>query len=246
LLRYLDKKDTLKSFRTTDGKVISTFQVIENAINDVLGRDRSNKSGLYLSLLNEIKTDKNKVTGKYDWKISSASLYPILELYFADKLKEKGIQSAKDLKELSNDSIVELIHGLFANDVKLMQAKVSKVTGGNTTTTEVAESEKSVTKLSEVWDKAAAGKGLKKFATEVKKDVSNVVNVLQEYFDTHTDEYPGKVTVKIQYHTDKPGIKGVKATYINPAGTKESTEPKQITISFPFTTLGDFHGYGYD
>jgi len=119
-LKYLDEKNTLKSFKTADGKVISTFQVIENAINDILGRDRSNKSGLYLSLLNEIKTEKNKTTGKYDWKISSAGLYPILELYFADKLKEKGIESAKDLKELSNDSIIELIHGLFANDVKLM------------------------------------------------------------------------------------------------------------------------------
>ena len=246
LLKYLDEKNTLKSFKTADGKVISTFQVIENAINDILGRDRSNKSGLYLSLLNEIKTEKNKATGKYDWKISSAGLYPILELYFADKLKERGIESAKDLKELSNDSIIELIHGLFANDVKLMQAKVSKVTGGETTTTEVAESEKTVTKLSEVWDKATVGKGLKKFATEVKKDASNVVTILQEYFDQHVEDYPGKVTVKLVYHTDKPGVKGIKATYINPAETKENTTAKQITISFPFTILGDFHGYGYD
>jgi hypothetical protein len=51
---------------------------------------------------------------------------------------------------------------------------------------------------------------------------------------------------KLVYNTDKPGIKGIKATYINPAETKENTTAKQITISFPFTTLGDFHGYGYD
>ena len=106
--------------KTEDGRVISTFQVIENAINDILGKDRSNKSGLYLSLLNEISTEENKATGRYDWKISSANLYPILELYFADKLKEAGIPNAKSFKELSNDSIIKLIHELFANDVKLM------------------------------------------------------------------------------------------------------------------------------
>jgi hypothetical protein len=72
------------------------------------------------------------------------------------------------------------------------------------------------------------------------------VTILQEYFDQHVEDYPGKVTVKLVYNTDKPGIKGIKATYINPAETKENTTAKQITISFPFTTLGDFHGYGYD
>lgn len=243
LLRYLDEKDTLKSFKTEDGKVISTFQVIENAINDILGKDRSNKSGLYLSLLNEISTEENKVTGRYDWKISSANLYPILELYFADKLKEAGISNSKSFKELSNDSIIKLIHELFANDVKLMQAKVSKITGGNSQTIKTEESEKNITKLSEIWDKASEGKGLKKFATEVKKNPNNVVQILQNYFDSHTDEYPNKVNVKIVSNQKNTSV---KATYVKPAETKENITAKQITIEFPFTTLGNFHGYGYN
>lgn len=243
LLKYLDEKDTLKSFKTGDGKIVSTFQVIENAINDILGKDRSNKSGLYLSLLNEISTEENKATGRYDWKISSASLYSILELYFADKLKEVGITNSASFKELSNDSIIKLIHELFSNDVKLMQAKVSKITGGNSQTIKTEESEKNITKLSQIWDKASKGKGLKKFATEVKKDATNVAQILQNYFDTHTDEYPNKVKVKAVFN--KEGI-SVKATYIKPAETKESITTKQITIEFPFTTLGNFHGYGYN
>lgn len=243
LLRYLDEKDTLKSFKTEDGKIISTFQVIENAINDILGKDRSNKSGLYLSLLNEINTEENKATGRYDWKISSTNLYPILELYFADKLKEAGISNAKSFKELSNDSIIKLIHELFANDVKLMQAKVSKITGGNSQTIKTEESEKSITKLSEIWDKASEGKGLKKFATEVKKNPNNVVQILQNYFDSHTDEYPNKVRVKVVSNQKNTSV---KATYVKPAETKENITAKQITIEFPFTTLGNFHGYGYN
>lgn len=243
LLRYLDEKNTLKSFKTEDGRVISTFQVIENAINDILGKDRSNKSGLYLSLLNEINTEENKATGRYDWKISSASLYPILELYFADKLKEAGISDSKSFKELSNDSIIKLIHELFANDVKLMQAKVSKITGGKNQTVKTEESEKNITKLSEIWDKASEGKGLKKFATEVKKNPNNVVQILQNYFDSHTDEYPNKVSVKVVSNQKNTSI---KATYVKPAETKENITSKQITIEFPFTTLGNFHGYGYN
>lgn len=243
LLKYLDEKNTLKSFKTEDGRVISTFQVIENAINDILGKDRSNKSGLYLSLLNEISTEENKATGRYDWKISSASLYPILELYFADKLKEAGISDSKSFKELSNDSIIKLIHELFANDVKLMQAKVSKITGGKNQTIKTEESEKNITKLSEIWDKASEGKGLKKFATEVKKNPNNVVQILQNYFNSHTDEYPNKVSVKVVSNQKNTSI---KATYVKPAETKENITSKQITIEFPFTTLGNFHGYGYN
>ena len=144
LLTYLDSAKEFKSFKNKDGKVISTAKFLDTYISRLIGISGSNKSGVYMALYNEADVD-NKGYNKFNWKFNSTNLFKVLKVYYEDALKEIGVESAEDFKKLSNERISQLINELFSTDVKLMQAKVQKITGGEEKEKESASQEKNIT-----------------------------------------------------------------------------------------------------
>lgn len=245
ILRYLDDKDSLSTFtvKSTDGKniTVSTYKVLEDVISDLNNSLRSNKSGFYLSLYDVAQsTDKND-DGYYQWEMTIPAIEKVIKLYFQDYLDEKKIGSFKDL---SNEEIKEIVDEVFSRDVKLMQAEIKEISEGKTRTVTTEASVKKVSKLSDIWDIIAADKKLKKYNTEVKKNMPQVMQLLQEYFDSHPDEYPNKV--KVRTDVTSKGNSTIVAEYIAPAETKEEKGSRKIIFTFPYKKLGRHHDYGYD
>ena len=250
LLTYLDSAKEFKSFKDKDGKVISTAKFLNTYISRLIGTDGSNKSGVYMALYNEADVD-NKGYNKFNWKFDSTNLFKVLKVYYEDALKEAGIESAEDFKKLSNEKISQLINELFSTDVKLMQAKVQKITGGEEKEKEKAAQEKNLTQevIKAAWQvikkdfntkKGKNDKGLDTLAKALEAKPGDVVKKLQQYFDQNGVDINNEHYTGIKVST-KDGK--VVATYTTKPTTSVSIGNKDIYITFPWTKLGDFHGY---
>lgn len=253
LLTYLDSAKEFKSFKDKDGKVISTAKFLDTYISRLIGTNGSNKSGVYMALYNEADVD-NKGYNKFNWKFNSTNLFKVLKVYYEDALKEAGVESADDFKKLSNEKISQLIKELFSTDVKLMQAKVQKITGGEEKEKEKAAQEKNLTQevIKAAWQvikkdfnakKGKNDKGLETLAKALEAKPKDVVKKLQQYFDQNGVDINGEHYTGIKVST-KDGK--VVATYTTKPTTSVSIGSKDIYITFPWTKLGDFHGYAQD
>ena len=253
LLTYLDSAKEFKSFKNKDGKIISTAKFLDTYISRLIGTNGSNKSGVYMALYNEAAVD-NKGYNKFNWKFNSTNLFKVLKVYYEDALKEIGVESVEDFKKLSNEKISQLINELFSTDVKLMQAKVQKITGGEEKEKENASQEKNITQgiIKATWQnikkdfnakKGKKDKGLESFEKALEAKPTDVVKKLQQYFDQNG------VDINDEHYTGiKVSIKDGKiiATYTTKPTTSISIGNKDIYITFPWTRLGDFHGYAQD
>lgn len=246
ILKFLDDKGNLATFSVkANGKTvpISTYKVLEDVVSDLNDEQRSNKSGFYLSLKDAAtSTDKNKKDDIYQWEMTIPAIEKVIKLYFQDYLAENNIGP---FSELSNDQIKEIVEEVFSRDVKLMQAEIKEISEGKSKMVQTEESTKKVSKLSDIWKEIQAeNEGLKAYKTEFDKDSSKVQSLLQKYFDSHSDQYPNKVTVR--FDTTAKGNKTLVAEYTAPAETKEKKGSRKIIFTFPFKSLGKYHDYGYD
>ena len=245
ILKFLDDKSSLATFtvKGADGKniTISTYKVLEDVISDLNEESRSNQSGFYLSLKDVASSTDRNDDGYYQWEMTIPTMEKVIKLYFQDYLDEKGISSFKDL---SNEELKEVIDEVFSRDVKLMQAEIQEISEGKSKTVSTEESVKKVPKLAEIWKVIQEQKGLKAYSTELKKNSSQVKELLQKYFDEHASEYPSKV--KVKFDVTNKGNSTLIAEYVAPAETKEVKGTRKIIFTFPFKSLGKYHDYGYD
>lgn len=203
---------------------------------------------------------KEKTKG-YDWSFNKNNLYDTLVTYFPDL----GQQLSKEaFRNLSADELNALLtgpNGLFLGHPKLSRATVKEVTTGNKTI--VAPAELTSTKIGKIthdqikegWEiiKQEAQKvGLElpdKYSTYAKESPHAMMELFNMVKLQYTDTVDGKVHLaKARVVSTPKGKSRVEFYYEyeiqNEPKVKES--PSFITLTFPYSSIGDIYNFGYN
>ena len=122
LLDYLDNKQKFKPFKTQNGTLIIPFKVLNGAYSKISNKYNNalGKTDLALLLYNINKETKNR----FNYKINFNTLRRNLDLLL------DNVPSSVEWNNMSNDEIIGYLKSIFADDPKLIKAKI-KVTGGD-------------------------------------------------------------------------------------------------------------------
>ena len=140
---YLINKNAYNTFKQGD-RLYSPKRIISKVLNKVLGEvyDVGDKSDLQL----ELEAIKESSSTSNEWVLDKKRLYDVLSVFnpnFAETY------SYEQFKELSEDTLNDVLKAVFASDVKLMRASVMSTTRGEKIIKESEDSKKTVKILSE-------------------------------------------------------------------------------------------------
>lgn len=280
LLEYLDNKQKFKPFKTDDGTLIIPFKVLNGAYSTIANKYNSaiGKTDLALLLYNINKETKNR----FNYKINFNTLRKNLDLLL------DNVPNNAAWNSMSNDEIIRYLKSIFADDPKLIKAKI-KITGGD----QKVEYEE-ITDIEREWNKYRnenqeisydTYKNLIKIAETqperailqlqgafkdskisfengkfiIKKPVGKTTAVkvsqseLQQRWSEHSQlsltealkQNPNNVVSYFEGIYNTKNIKIVKNKLQISYDSAKYT-PKEILISFPWSSLGEVYDFGYN
>lgn len=140
---YLINKNAYNSFKQGN-KLYSPKRVISKVLSKVLGEvyDVGDKSDLQL----ELEAIKESSSTSNEWVLDKKKLYDVLSVF--DQNFEETY-SYEEFKELSDDTLNNVLKAVFASDVKLMRASVMSTTRGEKIIKDSKEEKKTERILSE-------------------------------------------------------------------------------------------------
>lgn len=283
LLDYLDNKQKFKPFKTQSGTLIIPFKVLNGAYSKISNKYNNalGKTDLALLLYNINKETKNR----FNYKINFNTLRRNLELLL------DNVPSSVEWNNMSNDEIVGYLKSIFADDPKLIKAKI-KVTGGdqeveyeditdiekewnkyrnenqeisydtyeNLIKMAKTQPERAILQLQGAFPDAKISFENDKFV--VKKPVGKTATVkvsqseLQQIWSERA--IPNQLSLKealeknpnsvIDYFKGIYNTENVKIVKNKLQVSYDSAKykPKEILISFPWSSLGEVYDFGYN
>ena len=140
---YLINKNAYNTFKQGD-RLYSPKRIISKVLNKVLGEvyDVGDKSDLQL----ELEAIKESSSTSNEWVLDKKRLYDVLSVFnpnFAETY------SYEQFKELSEDTLNNVLKAVFISDVKLMRTSVMSTTRGEKIIKKSEDSKKTVKILSE-------------------------------------------------------------------------------------------------
>lgn len=229
LLDYLNNKSAYKLFKDLNGKLINPQRILSSLIYDITGAydAETRKSDLRLALEGIKSTGKSK----YDWVVTGKNLYDVLSNMDLIDL------SQDDFNKLSQDELNNLLSGIFKQDPKLIRAKVSKVEGGQSRTVQQEDSRKKISDdvVKKTWSE------FKKRHSDIEYPPFTKLTELQFLRDAFAEIHPEFENLEVEMSNGK-----IKASYLKKGEVQEKTTTKKITLSFPYSSIGDVYDCAYD
>lgn len=140
---YLINKNAYNTFKQGN-RLYSPKRIISQVLNKVLGEvyDVGDKSDLQL----ELEAIKESSSTSNEWVLDKKRLYDVLSIFnqeFAETY------SYEQFKELSEDTLNDVLKNIFVSDVKLMRASVMSTTRGEKIIKDSKDEKKTIRILSE-------------------------------------------------------------------------------------------------
>lgn len=262
LIDYLNDRDSYQPF-VSQGQPITPRQVIEKALAIITNQDDSTGSYTDLELaLSSIRSYDQKATSsknKYNWKLPKAELYKALSVYYPEFAKQFSLENFRNLTSDELQALFTGPNGLFLGNPKLERAKILQVTQGTKSVVQPAEATSKIEgKLQKgyiktIWESireqaAAAGVELaEKYSAYEKLEPEAMAELFNQVHYQYVAEDGESHTVTAKVVSDKNGNKRVQYSYeytvVNQPKVKESAS--YITLTFPYSTLGEIYHFGY-
>lgn len=257
ILSYLNHRDSIKPFMD-GGRVITPRVVLGNIIAALANEFNpdTNMTDLEVSV-SSLKTNKKG----YDWKVEKTELYNLLTLHFPN-LKEQI--SLENFKRLSAEELQALFTGnigLFRGHPKLERAVVAAET--QSTKTLIEEEPEKITKtgvlskedLKAAWSLVQAraaevgvtlSDNYNVYAKQAPQDMADLFNQL--HIELSPKEGMPKRLITAKVTTNRKGQPTVQYNYEYEVEAQERIKESEshITLSFPYTPLGDIYNFGYN
>lgn len=239
LIDFLGNKSKYKTYKD-DGKIIIPREILSELLYKISGDydPNLNKSSLQISL-EEIKQKNNN---NFVWKFQTAKLYDVLAFYYDD------LPTKDEFLKMGEDDLSTLFSNIFKNDPMMYKSRIKKVNSGEEKEVTVEKKQKSISQkiINEVYSnvkKALKDQGitLPSLATLIKNSPEQALGLIKDSFISYKDDDGNSFEdLKVDIKDGK-----IYATYIKPSEIKTKTSSGNITLEFPWSTLGEIYDFSY-
>lgn len=238
LLDYLNHNKPLQAFQTTN-KLVIPNKVFKAILTDLKNEYNTDAEKTDLQIL--IESIKKYTKNPYEWTVNIDSLYSVLEI------AGKNLPSKEEFSKMSLEDLETFLHEIFKEDPKLLRARIKNFKQGSTTIKQQEEKSVSILNkdLEKDWQeiKDQSGDKLQAFKTELKNNPEKVLNYFKNFYKK------GFVDSEGVKHTDldfKIVDGKIKISYLKAGDIKTVTKAGEITLYFPWASIGDLYNFNYD
>lgn len=257
VINYLNDKSKIKTVFRKGGTPIPSKKILGKVMSILTGE--YNADGQLSDMEAAMAEVKLQDTG-YDWKLKKDSMYQILSNFVPDF---KDMVSKEQFNNMSAAELSTLLtgpNGLFRSHPKLARAQIGEVTQGKKTIKQPEVTYSTIKKtvpqttMKLIWDEIrsqAEARGMslpEKFAAYMKTDPQGVADLFNqakfqfipegdtEYRTIEADIISGKRGTRVEFN--------YKYEVENQPKVDEGVS--HITLTFPYSLMGDIYGFGYD